>query len=244
MSQNKKTRKTRTRFSRGTTQREDLRFGTRYLHYHMFTKRNGDENLECLHDVDCKCGTVMSSVYSGKIIVAMTFSIVFLLVGITFILVGHLIPRRPLVYLEKNDGTKLPLDHKAVAFNTMLDDFTLTGTVLLSVGSLSFSVLLIVPICRSSLHRRGEYSKAPTDEGATSTTTTTDNLIKVKNNQTRGSLSEGTNITSSSDTLQKIPVLALVHNIQTQKPLSVHHVQPMATGSATLKDCRMKTARK
>lgn len=240
MSQNKKSRRTRSRSSRGTTQREDSCFGTRYLHYHMFTKRNGcGEKLECLHEVDCKCGAAMASVYSGKILVAMTFSVVVLLVGITFMLVGHLIPRRAVIYLEKNDGTKILLDRSAVSFNTMLDDFTLTGIVLLSVGALSFSILLIVPICKDSLSAKGEYSKAPTDE-----VSTTENLTKIKNNQTRGSWSDGTNVTSSSDTLQKIPVLALVHNIQSQKPSSVQHVQPTAPGSTALKEYRMKKIRK
>ena len=234
MSQNKKTRRTRSRSSRGKTQRDDSCFGIRYLHYHMFTKRNGDEKQECPYDLDCKCGTIMASVYSGKILVAMTFAIVILLVGITFMLVGYLIPRRAVVYLEKDGGTKLPLDRSAISFNTMLDDFTLTGTVLLSVGALCFSILLIVPICRASFNRKGEYLKAPTEDVPTS-------LTKTKVNESHGSHSEGSSVTSS-DTLQKIPVLALVHNIQPQKTSSAQ--PPMAPSSTSRKEYKMKKSGK
>ena len=40
-------------------------------------------------------------------------------------LVGYLIPRRPVVYLEKSDGSRTLVDQNAIKFNNLLDDFTL-----------------------------------------------------------------------------------------------------------------------
>lgn len=186
----KKPRKARSRSTRG---KHDVprRFGIRYLHHHMFTDKQ-------LCPYECKCGSTMASIYSGKTLVAMTASILILLIGITFMLVGYLIPRRPVVYLEKADGSRTPVDHSAITFNTMLDDFTLVGTVLVSLGALMFCLVLVIPVCRTS-NRRGEYSKAPTEE-----------IHAVsKSKSTEGPRPADT--TSSSSTIQKIPVLALVH---------------------------------
>lgn len=155
----------------------------------------------------------MSSLYSGKTLVLLTLSILILLIGVTFMLVGYLIPRRSVVYLEKSDGSRTVVDPTAINFNTMLDDFTLVGTALVPLGALMFCVILIIPVCRSSpSHKKGQYVKAPTDEYSTASLAT-----KTKTPQKNASMaSEDTRSLSSasSSTIQKIPVLALVHNVQ------------------------------
>ena len=193
----KRPRKSRSRAARGGSER----FGIRYLHHHMFTADTPSGQQLCPHE--CKCGSSMASVYSNKTLAVMAVSILVLLIGVTFMLVGYLIPRRPVVYLEKADGIRTPLDHSAIKFNTMLDNFTLIGTVSVSVGALVFCLVLIVPICRSSRNLRGEYSKAPTDETHSSPATPADTAPTAA----RG-----------KSTVQKIPVLAVVHSADSTKP--------------------------
>lgn len=214
MSQSRKPRKTRSRSSHAKTPREESRFGIRYLHHHMFTGDTPRAEQLCPHD--CKCGASMSSLYSGKTLVLLTLSILILLIGVTFMLVGYLIPRRSVVYLEKSDGSRTVLDQSAINFNTLLDDFTLVGTALVPLGALLFCVILIVPVCRSSpSHRKGQYVKAPTEESSatnvTATKTVTPDTASIASEDNR-SLSS-----ASSSTIQKIPVLALVHNVQPEK---------------------------
>jgi len=122
-------------------------------------------------------------------------------------LVGYLIPRRSVVYLEKSDGTRTVVDQTAITFNTLLDDFTLVGTVLVPLGALSFCVILLVPLCcSSSAQKKGQYFKAPTEETAAN--------LAAKPTKTPDSEDSRSLSASSSSTLQKIPVLALVHNVQ------------------------------
>lgn len=214
MTQSRKTRKTRSRSTRGKASRDhESRFGIRYLHHHMFAGDTpGDQQL-CPYE--CKCGASMSSIYSGKTLVLLTLSILILLIGVTFMLVGYLIPRRSVVYLEKSDGTRTVVDQTAITFNTLLDDFTLVGTVLVPLGALLFCVVLLVPICRSSsAQKKGQYFKAPTEETAANLaakSTKTPESASVASEDSR-SLSS-----ASSSTLQKIPVLALVHNVQPEQ---------------------------
>lgn len=209
MSQPKKTRKTRSRPSRGKTTRDESRFGIRYLHHHMFVGDTPRDQQLCPYE--CKCGASMSSIYSGKTLTLLTISILVLLIGVTFMLVGYLIPRRSVVYLEKSDGSRTVVDKTAISFNTLLDDFTLVGTVLVPLGALLFCVILIVPLFRSSSgQKKGQYFKAPTEDAASSVT-------KTKTSETTAIASEdGRSLSSvsSQSTIQKIPVLALVHNVQ------------------------------
>ena len=218
MDQSKKPRKTRSRSSsssRAKSSNAESRFGIRYLHHHMFTGDTPPE-AEKLCPHECKCGTSMSSLYSGKTLVLLTLSILILLIGVTFMLVGYLIPRRSVVYLEKSDGSRTVVDPTAINFNTMLDDFTLVGTALVPLGALMFCVILIIPVCRSSpSHKKGQYVKAPTDEYSTASLAT-----KTKTPQKNASMaSEDIRSLSSasSSTIQKIPVLALVHNVQPEQ---------------------------
>lgn len=205
MTQSRKTRKTRSRSTRGKTSPDESRFGIRYLHHHMFAGDTpGDQQL-CPYE--CKCGASMSSIYSGKTLVLLTLSILILLIGVTFMLVGYLIPRRSVVYLEKSDGTRTVVDQTAITFNTLLDDFTLVGTVLVPLGALLFCVILLVPLCRSSsAQKKGQYFKAPTEETAAN--------LAAKPTKTPDSEDSRSLSSASSSTLQKIPVLALVHNVQ------------------------------
>lgn len=211
MTQPRKTRKSRTRSSRGKTSHDESRFGIRYLHHHMFAGDTPRDQQLCPYE--CKCGASMSSIYSGKTLILLTLSILVLLIGVTFMLVGYLIPRRSVVYLEKSDGSRTVVDHTAITFNTLLDDFTLVGTALVPLGALVFCVILIVPLCRSSPgQKKGQYFKAPTEESsAGKTTTKTPDSASIASEDTR-SLSS-----ASSSTIQKIPVLALVHNVQPEQ---------------------------
>ena len=233
MSQPKKTRKTRSRSSRGKTTRDESRFGIRYLHHHMFAGDTpGDQQL-CPYE--CKCGASMSSIYSRKTLTLLVISILVLLIGVTFMLVGYLIPRRSVVYLEKSDGTRTIVDETAISFNTLLDDFTLVGTALVPLGALLFCVILIVPLySSSSVQKKGQYFKAPTEDAASSVT-------KTKTPETASVASEdGRSLSSASSqsTIQKIPVLALVHNVQPEQKSN-------STGSSVGKgrDYRKKTGK-
>lgn len=211
--QARKPRKTRSRSARAKTSREESRFGIRYLHHHMFTGDTPREEQLCPYE--CKCGASMSSLYSGKTLVLLTLSILILLIGVTFMLVGYLIPRRSVVYLEKSDGSRTVLDQSAINFNTLLDDFTLVGAAVVPLGALMFCVVLIVPVCRSSpSHKKGQYFKAPTEESSAATLAT-----KTKTPESASIASEETRSLSSasSSTIQKIPVLALVHNVQPEQ---------------------------
>lgn len=213
----KKPRKLRTRSSRGKkAQTDNSRFGIRYLHHHMFDEGTPESKQPC-PSVECKCGSRMAAVYSAKTLIALTCSILILLIGVTFMLVGYVIPRRPVVYIERGDGSRIPVDKSALTFNTMLDDFTLVGTVLISIGALLFCIVLLLPVCRAT-NRRGDYRKAPTEE-----------LTPVRREMSSDSLSSShqtdslerrssSGATSSSSSIQKIPVLALVHNVQPQAP--------------------------
>lgn len=206
--QSKRPRKTRTRSSR-TKRDNHSRFGIRYLHHHMF-EDGGSESKQPCPSVECKCGTSMAAVYSGKTLVALTLSVLILLIGVTFMLVGYIIPRRSVVYIERGDGTRKPLDSTATTFNTMLDDFTLVGTILISIGALLFCVVLLVPICRAS-NRKGEYRKAPTEETPVRKEMSSESLSSQPSDLDRRTSSGAASSTSS---LQKIPVLAVVHNVQ------------------------------
>lgn len=214
MTQPRKTRKSRARSTRGKSPRDESRFGIRYLHHHMFAGDTPRDQQLCPYE--CKCGASMSSIYSGKTLILLTLSILVLLIGVTFMLVGYLIPRRSVVYLEKSDGSRTVVDKTAITFNTLLDDFTLVGTALVPLGALIFCVILIVPLCRSSPgQKKGQYFKAPTEESsagnlATKQTKTPDSA-SVASEDSR-SLSS-----ASSSTIQKIPVLALVHNVQPEQ---------------------------
>lgn len=205
-------RKTRTRSSRNKRDKQS-RFGIRYLHHHMF-EDGGSESKQPCPSVECKCGTSMAAVYSGKTLVALTLSILILLIGVTFMLVGYIIPRRSLVYIERGDGSRLPVDTSAIAFNTMLDDFTLVGTILISIGALLFCVVLLVPICRAS-NRKGEYSKAPTEETPITRRQVSSESLS---SQPMDLDSRRTSGTSSTSSIHKIPVLAVVHNVQPKNP--------------------------
>ena len=213
MTQSRRPHKTRSRSSRAKTSSADSRFGIRYLHHHMFTEDTPREEQLCPYE--CKCGASMSSLYSGKTLVLLTLSILILLIGVTFMLVGYLIPRRSVVYLEKSDGSRKVLDPSAINFNNLLDDFTLVGTALVPLGALMFCVILIIPVCRSSpSHKKGQYVKAPTDESSAANLAT-----KTKAPESASIASEDTRSLSSasSSTIQKIPVLALVHNVQPEQ---------------------------
>lgn len=202
-------RKTRSRSSHAKGSREESRFGIRYLHHHMFAGDTPVEKQVCPYD--CKCAATMSSLYSVKTLVLLTVSILILLIGVTFMLVGYLIPRRPVVYLEKSDGSRTVVDQSAINFNTLLDDFTLVGTALVPLGAFLFCIILIIPVCRSSpSHRKGEYVKAPTEESTPARAVT-------KIPDSASITSEDTRSLSSASTIQKIPVLALVHNVQPEK---------------------------
>ncbi|KAJ7326577.1 hypothetical protein OS493_027531 [Desmophyllum pertusum] len=205
MTQSRRTRKSRS--SRGKTPRDESRFGIRYLHHHMFVGDTPRDQQLCPYE--CKCGASMSSIYSGKTLGLLTLSILVLLIGVTFMLVGYLIPRRSVVYVEKSDGSRTVVDRTAITFNTLLDDFTLVGTALVPLGALLFCVILIVPVCRSSTsQKKGQYSKAPTEESST---------VKAKTPESASVASEDSrslSSASSQSTIQKIPVLALVHNVQ------------------------------
>lgn len=213
MSQSRKTRKTRSRSSRGKTTHDESRFGIRYLHHHMFVGDTPRDQQLCPYE--CKCGASMSSIYSGKTLILLTLSILVLLIGVTFMLVGYLIPRRSVVYLEKSDGSRTVVDQTAISFNTLLDDFTLVGTALVPLGALLFCVILIVPLCRSSsAQKKGQYFKAPTEESASSASKTKPpaETASVASEDSRSFSSA-----SSQSTIQKIPVLALVHNVQPEQ---------------------------
>lgn len=213
MSQPRKTRKTRSRSSRGKTTHDESRFGIRYLHHHMFVGDTPRDQQLCPYE--CKCGASMSSIYSGKTLILLTLSILVLLIGVTFMLVGYLIPRRSVVYLEKSDGSRTVVDQTAISFNTLLDDFTLVGTALVPLGALLFCVILIVPLCRSSsAQKKGQYFKAPTEESGSSASKTKPpaETASVASEDSRSFSSA-----SSQSTIQKIPVLALVHNVQPEQ---------------------------
>ncbi|XP_031563280.1 uncharacterized protein LOC116298850 [Actinia tenebrosa] len=214
----KKTRKVKTRSSRGKkvqTDRTNSRFGIRYLHHHMFEEGTPESKQPC-PSVECKCGSGMAAVYSAKTLIALTCSILILLIGVTFMLVGYVIPRRPVVYIERGDGSRIPVDKTALTFNTMLDDFTLVGTVLISIGALLFCVVLLLPVCRAT-NRRGDYRKAPTEEAPVRREMSMDSLSS--SNQTDSlERRSSSGATSSSSSIQKIPVLALVHNVQQREP--------------------------
>lgn len=212
MSQPRRPRKTRSRSSHAKESREESRFGIRYLHHHMFTGDTESEKQICPYD--CQCATSMSSLYSGRTLVLLTVSMLILLIGVTFMLVGYLIPRRPVVYLEKSDGSRTLVDHSAIKFNNLLDDFTLVGTALVPLGAVIFCIILIFPVCRSSpSNRKGQYIKAPTEDSVMPKNKTLDSGASIASEESR-SLSSSV---SSASTLQKIPVLALVHNVQPEK---------------------------
>ena len=237
MTQTRKPRKTRSRSSRGKASHEESRFGIRYLHHHMFTEKTPEDQHQQRCPYECKCGARMSSIYSGKALFLLTLSILVLLIGVTFMLVGYLIPRRSVVYLEKGDGSRKVLDKSAITFNTMLDDFTLVGTVLVSLGALLFCVVLIIPVCRSSPNKKGQYFKAPTDDAAAlPAKAETAETASVSASEDRRSFSGA----SSSSTIQKIPVLALVHNIQ---PESKHDSSANAGSSGRSREYRKKTSK-
>jgi hypothetical protein len=106
----------------------------------------------------------------------------------------------------------------------MLDDFTLVGTVLISLGALLFCLVLLVPICRVT-NQQGDYRKAPTeDQPPVRREMSLDSLssshqTRVNSDQTDSpERRPSSGATSSSSSIQKIPVLALVHNVQPQAP--------------------------
>ncbi|EDO35178.1 predicted protein [Nematostella vectensis] len=208
----KKLRKTRARSSSRGKLSGSGRFGIRYLHHHMFQEETPTDK-GCPY-VDCKCGGAMAAVYSGKTLIALTCSILVLLIGVTFMLVGYLIPRRSVVYLEKSNGSRRPTDDSALTFNNMLDDFTLIGTVLISLGALLFCLVLLVPICKVSDHK-GEYREVPSEDVGSGNT----RLVSVKKHSKDSTAVQGGESvlgSGSATNIDKIPVLALVHNIQPQ----------------------------
>lgn len=226
----KKPRKLKTRSSRGKKSPTDnSRFGIRYLHHHMFDEGTPGSKQPC-PSVECKCGSRMAAVYSAKTLVALTCSILIILIGVTFMLVGYLIPRRPVVYIERGNGSRIPLDKTALTFNTMLDDFTLIGTVLISIGALLFCIVLLLPVCRAK-NQRGDYRKAPTEEIPVRREMSSDSLSSSHQTDSLERRSSS-GATSSSSSIQKIPVLALVHNLQPQAPLrspsSIHEYRMAA----------------
>ncbi|KXJ11210.1 hypothetical protein AC249_AIPGENE19155 [Exaiptasia diaphana] len=85
-----------------------------------------------------------------------------------------------------------------------------SGTILISVGALLFCVVLLVPICRAS-NRKGEYRKAPTEETPVRKEMSSESLSSQPSDFDRRTSSGAASSTSS---LQKIPVLAVVHNVQ------------------------------
>jgi len=189
---------------------------------------DGSDSKQPCPSVECKCGASMAAVYSGRTLVALTLSILILLIGVTFMLVGYIIPRRSVMYIERGDGSRQPVDNTAITFNTMLDDFTLVGTILISIGALLFCVVLLVPICRAS-NRKGEYHKAPTEE-----TPTTRRQISTESLSDLDS--RRTSATSSTSSLQKIPVLAVVHNVQPNKQRNTSSLREYRKNANQFKD--------